>query len=75
MGDISRHARAANDIVESELADAGVELQEERERLPDAACRAEHGDFGGLSGGRVVGSANQCHCCCLEVGQDLHSRL
>ena len=52
MANISRHAGTTDDIVERELGDSWVEFQQEGERLPDAACGAEDGDFGGLPPGR-----------------------
>jgi hypothetical protein len=39
---------ATLDIVQSEFADPGVELEEKRERLSNATCSTEHGDFRSL---------------------------
>ena len=49
MRDIGRNTRSADDVVEGEVANAGVELQEEREGLSDSSRRAQDCDFGGLS--------------------------
>jgi len=49
MRDIGRNTWSAHDIVEGEVADARVELQEEREGLSDSSRRAEDCDFGSLS--------------------------
>lgn len=40
--------RGEADVVEGELANAGVELEEERERLANATGSTEDGDLGGL---------------------------
>lgn len=39
---------SATDIVESELSDAGVHLEEKRERLADTTSSTENGDLGKL---------------------------
>jgi hypothetical protein len=39
---------SATDIVESEVSDAGVHLEEERERLADTTSSTENGDLGKL---------------------------
>lgn len=46
--DVCGDTGGADNIVKGELADARVELQEERERLPDPTAGTEHCDFGGL---------------------------
>ena len=38
----------AADVVESELGDAGVQLEQERERLANATGSTEHSDLGEL---------------------------
>jgi len=48
--DIRSNTRSADNVVQGELADPGVELQEEGERLTDTAGGTEDGDFGGLEG-------------------------
>ena len=48
MRDIRGNTRAADNVVEGELADPWVELEEQRERLPNPTARTEDGDFGGL---------------------------
>lgn len=50
--------RATADVVEGELSDEGVELEEEGERLADAAGGTEDGDLGELEGraGSAIGS-------------------
>ena len=40
---------SATDIVESEVSDAGVHLEEKRERLADTTSSTENGDLGKLS--------------------------
>lgn len=40
-----RRTWASTDVVESELGDAGVELEEERERLSNATGGTEDGDL------------------------------
>jgi hypothetical protein len=42
---------SATDIVESEVSDAGVHLEEERERLADTTSSTENGDLGKVPGG------------------------
>lgn len=39
---------SATDIVEGEVSDAGVHLEEERERLADTTSSTENGDLGKL---------------------------
>lgn len=48
MRDICRNARTTNDIVQRKLADSGIQLQEEGERLTDATRGAKDRDFGSL---------------------------
>lgn len=48
MSNISGDTWAALDVVEGKLADAGVQLEEERQRLADTTAGTEDGDFGGL---------------------------
>ena len=57
--DICGHARTPDDIVQRELADSGVELQEEGERLADTTRGTKDGDFGSLEAHSQV---SQCHC-------------
>lgn len=48
MANISGDTWTALDIVEGKLADARVELEEERQRLANATTGAEHDDLGEL---------------------------
>lgn len=50
--------RATADVVEGELSNEGVELEEEGERLADAAGGTEDGDLGELEAraGSAIGS-------------------
>ena len=50
MGDIGSDTWSTDNVVQRELANPGVELQEEGERLSDTAGGTEHSDFGGLDG-------------------------
>jgi len=45
---MSLRTGSATDIVESEVSDAGVHLEEKRERLANATGRTENGDRGEL---------------------------
>jgi hypothetical protein len=42
--------RSTLDIVESKVGNAGVELQQQRERLANTTGGTENGDLGGLRG-------------------------
>lgn len=46
--------RGTTDIVEGELGDSRVELEEERERLADAASGTKDGNFGELKDSMVL---------------------
>lgn len=45
---MSLRTGSATDIVESEVSDAGVHLEEKRERLANATGSTENGDLGEL---------------------------
>lgn len=51
VGDVSSNTGSATDIVEGEVSDAGVHLEEERERLADTTSSTENGDLGKVPGG------------------------
>ena len=61
VGNVGSDARGGRDIVEGEGGDEGVQLHEERQRLPDAAGRAEDGHLPRLLPGRggVVAAAEE----------------
>jgi len=48
MDDVRGRTGSKTDIVESELADSGVELEEEGQRLANATGSTEDGDLGRL---------------------------
>ena len=48
MADISGNAGGTANVVEGELSDAGVELEEERQRLSDSTAGTEDGNLGEL---------------------------
>jgi len=55
VAQVGAHAERADDVVEAELADQRRQLEEHRDRLPNAAARAEHGDDGAAGAGAAVG--------------------
>ena len=48
VADISGNAGGTANVVEGELSDAGVELEEERQRLSDSTAGTEDGNLGEL---------------------------
>lgn len=50
VADISGDAGGTANVVEGELSDAGVELEEERQRLSDSTAGTEDGNLGELLG-------------------------
>ena len=53
MADIRRHTRREADIVEAKVGDERVELEQKRERLPDASAGTEDSNLRLAPGRRV----------------------
>lgn len=53
-----RRTGSETDVVEGELADSGVELEEQRQGLANATGGTENGDLGGLQDDVSMGNAN-----------------